>query len=426
MKYTRKNLSKSQIELAVNLETSDIEPLRQAVVERMSKELKVAGFRKGKVPAKMAEKYLNQQAVIDEVVGEAINKALIDIIVKEQIQPLDKPNAKVSKLVPFDQIEFSVEIDIIPPVKLGGYMGLKAKYEAPKISDDDVEKLIENLRSQGAEKKEVKRAAQNGDEVLIDFVGKRDGKEFAGGKAEKVPLILGSDQMIPGFESAIVGHKAGQDFTIDVTFPKQYGNKELAGKKAQFDIKLYKVSEVKKPELDDKFAAKMGPFYTVKELRDAAKSELSGRAEFEATEKFKGDLLTELVGKTKLDVPAVLVDDQLKALQAEAEDNIKYRGLGKEQYFAQNDYKDEADWLEREVRPEAERRVKNGLVLSELVRQEDIEVSDAEIDAQQQQIMGQYNDEKLKERLNTPEARRNIANRIATEKALQKLVAYNK
>jgi trigger factor len=305
-------------------------------------------------------------------------------------------------------------------------MDLKAKKAEVKVSDEDVDKLIDNLRRQAATKKSVTRAAKDGDEVEIDFTGKKDGKEFDGGKAEKVPLVLGSGQMIPGFESQIEGHKAGEDFVIDVKFPKDYHAKQLAGAKAKFDIKLHKVSEVTLPELDDKFAPKVGPFYTGKELKDAAKKELTARADFEATEKFKGDLLAELVKKTKLDVPEVLIDDQVQALVKEAEDNFKYRGLSPEQYYEQRDYKDRDDWLDKEVKPEAERRVKNGLVLAELAKLEKIEVSEAEINEAQKQLAAQYTDQALKDRLDTPESRRNIANRIATEKALGKLVAYNK
>jgi trigger factor len=349
----------------------------------------------------------------------------VGVIVKEQIQPLDQPNVKITKFVPASDLEFTVEVRVIPPVKLGGYMNLKAKKADVKVTDDDVAKLLENLQTQAAEKKEVKRAVQEGDEVLVDFVGKKKGVEFAGGKAEQVPLVIGSKQMIPGFEEGIIGHKAGESFTIKVTFPSDYNAADLAGQKVEFDIKLYKVSELVKPKLDDKFAAKVGPFYLLKELKDAARKELEQRANFEAMERFKAELLEELVKKTTVDVPEALLDDQMHALEHEAEDNIKYRGLTVEDYFKRNNFKSREDWIEKEIKPEAEKRVKNGLVLAELAKAENIEVSDAEIDEQQKQIVEQYNDPELKKRFETPETRRNIANRIATDKALNKLVAYN-
>jgi trigger factor len=426
MKYTRKDLAKDKVGFDISFDKGDIEPIYDKVVAEKSKELKVAGFRKGKVPLEVAKKYLNDTALGDEIIGQLVNRAMVDIIVKEQIQPLDRPNVNITKFVPFETLEGKVEILIIPPIKLGGYMDLKAKLTETTIGDEDVDKLLENLRRQVAEKKPVTRAAVDGDEVVIDFVGKRGGKEFDGGKAQNVPLVLGSGQMISGFESAIEGHKAGEEFVIKVTFPKEYHAKDLAGAKAEFEIKLHKVSEVVLPELDDKFAPKAGPFYTMKELRTAAKKELAQRAEFEAGEKFKGELLAELVKKSKIEVPEILINDQVDSLVKEAEDNFKYRGLTSEQYFGQRGFADRAAWLAEEVRPEAERRVKNGLVLAELAKLEKIEVSETEINEAQKQLAGQHSDPKLKERYDTPEARRNIANRIATEKALNKLVAYNK
>jgi trigger factor len=426
MKYTRKDLAKDKVEIKINFDKADIQPIYEKVVEEKRKDLKVSGFRKGKVPAEVAKKYLNDAVVTDEVINQLLNQLIVKVLVDEQLQPLDRPNVNVTKFVPYETLEGTVVIPIIPPIKLGGYMDLKAKKAEPKVTDEDVDKLLENLRRQAAEKKEVKRAAKDGDEVTIDFTGKKGGKEFDGGKAENVPLVLGSGQMIPGFESEIEGHKAGEDFVIKVTFPKEYHAKDLAGAKATFDIKLHKVSEVVLPELDDKFAPKVGPFYTVKELKEAAKKELAGRAEFEATEKFKGELLAELVKKSKIDIPEILIEDQLQSLISEAEDNFKYRGLTDEQYFKQREYKDREDWIAKEVKPEAERRVQNGLVLAELAKLEKIEVSDAEINEAQKQLMGQYEKPELKEKFDTPETRRNIANRIATDKALAKLVAYNK
>ncbi|MDR3125696.1 MAG: hypothetical protein LBU20_01310, partial [Candidatus Nomurabacteria bacterium] len=180
MKYTRKNPTKDQIELVVSFDKADVEPVYNKVVENKSKDLKVSGFRKGKVPLEVAKKYLNDTALGDEIIGQLINQAIVEIIVKEQIQPLDRPNASVTKFVPFESLEAKVEISIIPPIKLGGYMDLKAKKPEVKVSNEDVDKLLENLRRQAADKKEVTRAARAGDEVVIDFTGKKDGQEFEG------------------------------------------------------------------------------------------------------------------------------------------------------------------------------------------------------------------------------------------------------
>lgn len=425
MKYTKKKVDNSNFEFNVTWTEEDIKNAKNEAIEEKSKDLKAPGFRAGKVPKSVAEKYLSDAVLSESTTEILLNKALVELITKEQLQLLDKPNAKILKWVPYTDLEVNIEISVIPQVKLGGYMDLKAKKPEIKIDEKEVERLIDNLRMQGAERKEVKREAKEGDETLIDFVGRKDGKEFEGGKANNIPLLLGSGQMIPGFEEGIVGHKPGEEFTIDVTFPKEYGAKDLAGKKAEFDIKLHKVIEMKKPELDDKFAASVGPFYTVKELKDAAKKELTDRENYSAMEKYKSDLLAELVKKSKLEVPEALLEDQIHAIRHEAEDNLKSRGQTVEQYIEQMKFKDDAGWVEKELKPEAERRIKNGLVMAELARAEKIEVTEAEITDRLNQMMVGITDEEAKKQFQTDQARRDVANRIATEKALNKLVSYN-
>lgn len=425
MKYTKKKIDNSNLEFVATWAEEDIKVAKDEAIAEKSKDLKAPGFRAGKVPKNVAEKYLSD-AVISETTAEILlNKALVELITKEQLQLLDKPEAKIVKWVPYTDLEVRIEISVIPPIKLGGYMDLKAKKPEIKVDEKEVDQLIENLRLQGSTRKDVDRAAKEGDEVLIDFVGKKDGKEFEGGKANNIPLLLGSKQMIPGFEEGIEGHKAGEEFTIKVTFPKEYGAKELAGKKADFDIKVHKVVELNKPELDDKFAASVGPFYTVKELKDAAKKELVGREQFSADERYKSDLLAELVKKSKIEVPEVLLEDQTSAIRKEAEDNIKARNQTVDQYIKQQGFKDEADWVEKEIKPEAKRRIQNGLVMAELARAEKVEVTEAEITDRLNQMTVGVTDEETKKQFQTDQARRDISNRIATEKALNKLVSYN-
>jgi len=427
MKYTKKELAKNKIEYKVELNSVDLAVPRQKAVEKLSKDIKVPGFRAGNVPPHIAEKHVNPNALLDEVVQDAINRALVEIIVKEQTSPLDQPHVNVTKLVPFDLIEFTVEIEIVPPVKLGKYMTLRAKKDKVSIKDSDIDNVIENLQKQFADRKAVKRAIADGDEVFIDFTGFKDKKEFAGGSAKNTPLIIGSKQFIPGFEEGLIGHKEGDKFDLDLTFPKDYHAEDLKGAKVVFKVKVNKVNEVKLPDVDDELADKItaGQLKTVKELREDIKRELLSRAEFEATEQFKAELLKELVEKSAVEAPQVLIDDQSKALEEDFRNNLAYRGIDEKQYFAGQGFKNRDDWMKKELIPQAEQRVKNGLVLAELSKAEKIEVSDEEIEERQKQIMAQYTDPNLKARFQSPEFRSDLRNRLATEKALNKLVSYN-
>jgi trigger factor len=427
MNYTRKNLSKNQIEVQVVSEVSELKDAQKKAIARLGKDVKVPGFRAGKAPENILAMHIGESRLSDETVNEVVNRALVDILVKEQIQPLDRPNVKVTKFVPLQVLEFTVELEIIPPVKLGGYMNLKAKKAKNAISDQDIDKVIEQLRTNEAKKQPVKREIADGDEVILDFTGLKNGKEFDGGKAKDYPLVIGSNSFIPGFEPALIGHKSGQEFDVPLSFPKDYHAKGLAGAKVVFKVKIHKVNEVKKPAVDDKFAAQVtgGQIKKAGDLRADIKRELSARAEFEAGEKLKGELLAELVKKSTVEAPTVLVDDQVRALEDDFRNNLKYRGMTEQQYFDSQKFKNHDDWVKRELRPQAEARVKNGLILAELAKAEHIEVTDAEIEARQNQIVAQYNDPQLKDRFNSPEFKRDLSNRIATEKALDKLVAYN-
>jgi trigger factor len=304
---------------------------------------------------------------------------------------------------------------------LGDPKKLKVKKTTTKITQKNIDEVIERLRTGAATKTAVKRAAAAGDEVIIDFTGLRDGQEFDGGKAKDFPLQLGSNSFIPGFEDAIVGHKTGDKFDIPLTFPKDYHAKALAGQKVVFKIDLKKVSEVKPPVLDDKFAATVGPFKTVAELEQDIRRELEQRAAAETQAKYQQDLLDALVAKSDVEAPDVLVQEQLQAIERDFTQNLTYRGLDLERYLEGEGYKDRADWEAKELRPSAEQRVRRSLVLSELSRQQNITASDAEIDARQAKIVEQYNDPKLRAEFESDGVRRDIANQIITEKTLARL-----
>ena len=393
-------------------------------VSRLGREVKVPGFRKGKVPAAVVEKNLDPNALASESVDYAVNAALRDVIAREDVRVLDQPNIEVTKLVPFTTLEFEAKIDVLPEITLGDYKKLKAKKVAPKVDKADIDEVIERMRQGFAEKSPVERAAKDGDEVVMSFNGRdTDGKEIEGAKGEDYPLTLGSKSFIPGFEEKIVGHTAGEMFDIDVTFPKDYHAEHLKGAKVRFAIDLKKVNEVKLPEVDDAFAKKSGPFNTAKELREDIARELTAQQERQAVDQLKDDLLGELVGKSKVPVPAVLITDQLESLERDLTQNLLYRGMTMEQYVTQQGYKDKDELIAKELQPMAERRVQAGLVLAELSKAEKIEVSHDELDA----ALATRKEEAptMADQLDTPEARRDLANRVITEKTINRLVELN-
>ena len=426
MKTTVKKLSDTNVCLTITLGADELNAAEQVALTKMARDLKVPGFRKGKVPVSVAAKHVNPMALQEQVLDNALSKAVAGAFMNEKLQALERPSVEVKKFVPNQEVEFTAEATVVPPVKLGDYKKLKAKAQTVKVEAKDVDEIIERMQQNFVDKTEVKRAAQEGDEAIIDFVGKKDGVAFDGGSAKDFALKLGGGQFIPGFEEGVVGHKAGETFDLDLEFPKDYHAENLAGAKVVFSVTLHKVNELRLPELNDEFAAKCGPFTDVKELKADIKREITAQKEREAKEKLKDELVAELADSSKVALPELLIDDQLRSIEQDLMQNLSYRGLTMDSYLKTQGFKDKADWQKKEARPAAEKRVKAGLMLAELSKELGVEVSREELDRQIATFKQQYGkDAKLAARFDDPNVHRDIANRMITDKTIDKLVELN-
>lgn len=423
MKHTLKKTSDTQVNISVELDNTDLITAKKAAVRELSKSVSVPGFRAGKVPANVAEKHIDALALANTTTENAMNIALNDIAVAEELRILDRPQVDLKDFQPYDSLVFEATIDIVPEITLGDYKSLKAKKDKVAATDAEVDEVIERMRSQLSEKKSVKRGANTGDEVTIDFIGKQDNKPFDGGTAKDYDLVLGSNSFIPGFEEAIIGQKAGETFDVPLKFPEVYHAEHLKGAEVVFEVTLKDVKEVVLPEINNDFAVKVGPFKTVEGMREDVRSELTQQKEKTADDKYKDDLVGELVAVSRVPIPQVLVDDQVKQIEQDAMQNLMYRGISPDQYLAQQGYKDHDEWHEKEFKVAAERRVQAGLALAELSKVENIEVNEEELNQRHAQMLEQYST--MKEQLDSPEARRDLANRVITEKTVDRLVELN-
>lgn len=424
MKTTSKKLSDTRIEIKVTLDAADLKPAKQAALEKLAKEIQVEGFRKGKVPPEVAAKFIPENDLNAETVDRVVRMTVIPAFQENQKSPLVVPSVNVTKFVPDEVVEYTATADIVPEVKLGNYKKLGVKKPEVKIGAKEVNEILENIRTSFAEKKTVKRAAKAGDEVIIDFVGKKDGKAFDGGSAKDYRLLLGSESFIPGFESGIEGHEPGDKFELNLTFPKDYGVKDLAGAKTVFEVLLKQVNEVTKPALDDALAEKCGPFKTLKELKDDIKKNLTLQEEHKVIEKFKDDLVTALVEKSKVSAPEILIDDQVRAMRDDLGRNASAQGLSLADFLKRAGETPES-W-EKQARKVAELRVKASLVLQVLAQQEKVTVSDEAVAAKIAELRDVYqkSPEALKS-LKEPNVKMDIKNRLIIEKTLDLLVKEN-
>jgi trigger factor len=429
MKRTIKNISDTQIEINVTLEATELAAAEKTAVETLSEKVEVKGFRKGKAPADVVKNKIDPMELANHTAEIAINNALITIINEEKIRPLDQPQVELGNYKPGQELKFVVKITTVPKIKLANYKKLAAKRMPFKINEEDIEQVLDNLLNGQAKKHAVKRAAQAGDEAVLDFVGQfaKDGQEFSGGSGKDFPLKLGSEQFIPGFEEAIIGHKAGEQLDIPLTFPDDYHAANLAGQKVVFKTTIKAVNELKQPKLDDKFAAGLGAEHvkTVADLRADIERELNSRAQYDQEQRFRDALIEELVQKTDISVPEILLNDQITAMERDFTQNLTHQQRTLENYLEEKGYKDKDEWIKKELQEIAEKRAKAGLILAELATQEKITVSEEEVQARIQAMQMQYNDPNLKQMYENPVARRNVANQIATEKTLVRLTELN-
>ena len=425
MKTTKKDLGDNKIEFVVVAEEKEINHAHGESVKRLSQNVQVKGFREGHVPAEVAEKAINPAELAEEEANHAINDALAQLINENGLQVLDQPDVQITKFVPGQVLEFTAIVEVVPEIKMPDFAKISVKKDSAEVSDEQIDEVLNNLRQGQGEKVKVERVAKNGDEAEIDFEGFLDEKKtdpFEGGKGEKYPLVIGSGSFIPGFEEQIIGHKKNDEFDIKVEFPKDYGAKNLAGKSVVFAIKVREVREMKLPELNDEFAQKMAPdLKTLKALREDLAREMTARAEQDVKNKYQNDLLRAVSEKVKIaKVPEILVNDQLQALENEFATNLMYRGMTLEQYLESAGLKHD-EWVEKELKPAAQTRVQNSMILAQLAKDWNISATDDEVASKQAELMAQYSRPELRENLKSPEILREIAQQVITEKTLDKL-----
>ncbi len=425
MKTKYKKVSDSRAEITVTLDAEDLKKAEKKALEKLSKEIKVEGFRKGKVPLEVAKKFIPENDLNAETIDFAVRSTVVEAFQKEEKSPLVLPNVNVTKYVPGELAEYTATADIIPEVKLGDYKKLGVKKPEVKTTKKDIDGVLDNIAGSFAEKKAVKRAAKLTDEVIIDFVGKKGGKEFKGGSAKDYKLVLGSETFIPGFEDGIVGHEPGDKFDLKLTFPKDYGVKDLAGAKTVFEVLLKQVNEVAKPKLDDELAKKCGPFKSLNDLKKDIEKNLNAQNEQRVMEQYKDELIKALVAKSKVPAPEILIDDQVRAVRDDMTRNAKSRGMSFEDFLKANNETME-NW-EKQAKIIATDRVKASLALQTLAVESKISVPDEIVNAKIAELRDVYkkSPEALKS-LKDPNVKNDIKNRLIIEATIDFLAKVNK
>ena len=421
MQVTRKDISETKVKLTIELGLEELTHSKQHELQEKAKTAKITGFRKGKAPLNLIEKQLDQNQLQADVINHAINDYYGQALSAEKLRALDQPNVTIGKFVPYTELQFTAEVEIMPKIKLGDYKKIKKSPKIAKVEADEVKKVLANLRERMATKKDSSKPAKLGDDVVIDFDGKdKKGQAVAGASGKDYSLNLGSNSFIPGFEDGLVGSKSGDKKELKLKFPKDYHAENLAGTDIVFEVEVKKVQSVELPKLDDEFAKKVGPFDSFKSLQADIKTQLEDQKKQEAENALKDEIVEELVKKSTLVLPDILINDQISMLEHDFNQNLVYRGITKEEYIKSNGLKNEEEWRNKELRPQAERRVSVGMVLAEVADVEGIKIDEQELADRIELMKIQY--KQNAEQFDTPEMQREVASRLITEKTVDRLV----
>lgn len=421
MQVTRKDISETKVKLTIELGLEELTHSKQHELQEKAKTAKITGFRKGKAPLNLIEKQLDQNQLQADVINHAINDYYGQALSAEKLRALDQPNVTIGKFVPYTELQFTAEVEIMPKIKLGDYKKIKKSPKIAKVEADEVKKVLANLSERMATKKDSSKPAKLGDDVVIDFDGKdKKGQAVAGASGKDYSLNLGSNSFIPGFEDGLVGSKSGDKKELKLKFPKDYHAENLAGTDIVFEVEVKKVQSVELPKLDDEFAKKVGPFDSFKSLQADIKTQLEDQKKQEAENVLKDEIVEELVKKSTLVLPDILINDQISMLEHDFNQNLVYRGMTKEEYITSSSFKSEEEWRNKELKPQAERRVSVGMVLAEVADVEGIKIDEQELADRIELMKIQY--KQNAEQFNTPEMQREVASRLITEKTVDRLV----
>jgi trigger factor len=342
----------------------------------------------------------------------------------ENLKPIATDNVQLKKFVPYTEMEFEAETEVIGDIRLPNYKLIKVAKKKPEVTAKEVNDVLDSLRKRLAERSPVERPAKDGDELVIDFAGKDEsGQPVAGASGKDYPIVIGSKTFIPGFEENLMGVKTGETKQFEVTFPKDYGVAALQSKKVTFEVRVKSVSELQEPRADDEMAAKAGQFKTLAELKADIKKQLKTEKQNQANIDQQNELMSKIADKTQVDVPQKLVQDEIMRMEEQEKQNLAYRGQTWQEHLDAEGVTEE-EHRERNL-SEAAQRVKIGLILSEIADKEKLSVTPEELEIRTRILRGQYQDPGMLAELDKPESRRDIEARLLTEKTLAKLTSYS-
>ncbi len=427
MKVISERLEGNVVELKVEVPVEQVENALQQAYKKVVRQVTLPGFRKGKAPRKLLESRFGVEIFYEDALDILLNESYPEAVDKAQIDPVDTPEVKETDLEQGKPFTYTAVVTVMPEVELGQYKDVEAEKEKVEVSEEMLNQELDSLREQHARLETVEEEAVSGDTVVIDYTGFVDGEEFAGGAADNHLLELGSNSFIPGFEDQLIGTKASDEVDVVVTFPENYQSEELAGKEAKFEVVVHEVKRKIVPELNEDFVLEVSEFETVEAYINDTKEKLALALEEQAEAKFRNQLLDNVVANCSVEIPEVMIQNEIDRMLEDTARNMQAYGIGIEQY-AQMLGKT-VDDLRDDMHEQAARRVKTDLVLGTIVKEESIEVNEEMFEERLAEMAKAYNQEvkELKKMLQAqPQAIENLQEGWKKDQAIDLLVDHAK
>ena len=384
----------SRVVLEIAVPPAEVDRHFATAYRHVAARTKVPGFRPGKAPRHVIDRFVGRASVIAEAIDHLINDSYDAALDQTTIVPLDQPEVDIDSatVVEGATVRFTATVAVRPEVTLGAYTEYPFSLEPVEVTDEQIDAVIADLQQQQATLRPVDdRGAASGDVAAVKFTGTIDGEPFDGGSADRLPLVIGEERMIPGWEDNLVGMRIDETKGFDISFPDDYRVEELRGKRAHFEVTLLDLRERLLPEVDDEFAHSVGEVGTVEELRTEIREAMTRRAEDEARHHFADRIIDFATSNATVELPEVMIANEIEIMRDELRSRLAQQQLGMEQYLEMA--RQSPEELATELREPATRRVKSLLVLSAIAEKEGIDASDAEIDAEIAEQLARYGDE---------------------------------
>ncbi len=417
MKTEIKNLPKSQKEITVEIPIEEMEKYINQALDKMSKNIKIDGFRDGKVPRDVARKQLGEPVIFEEATHIAIESSYLKIIKENKLEPIGQPKADVTKAAPGNSFEYKITITIMPEVSLGEYKKVSGKIEEVKLEDGRIEKELETIQKKKANYITKNEPAKKGDRLEIDFESRVGGVKIEGGESKNHPLIIGQGMFIPGFEDNLVGMKKDDIKEFSLVFPKDY-KPELAGKNVDFKVEVKIVQKVELPEINDEFAKSLGKFEDLDSLKKSIREGITAEEENKAKEALKSKLIDQVSERSTVEIPEIMIESEIENMLNEFKNNVSQTGIKFEDYL--QNVNTNIEKLKTEWKELAEKRVKTGLVMREIALKEKIKVGNDEIEQRVNDTLKHYpNEEEVRKNIDIEKFKNHVASIMVNERVFE-------